>query len=155
MDVTDFRGGDSQYAFSKGSTVRELLKLNGVSGRASSNFNDFTTAHDLLKDVEPGKQYFFTCGKHAAIVRKGASGIEYLELQGDVAHSGWFSLTDDELRYRFGCQRSHTFMGSKYEKTGVLFDIASVKGNREFEDVLEFINTAADAQQKGVGGGYK
>jgi hypothetical protein len=155
LDVTDFRGGDSQYAFSKGSTVRELLKLKGVDGRLSTNANDFTTAHDLLKGVEPGKQYFLTVGKHAAIVRRGASGIEYLELQGDVAHSGWFSLTDNELRYRFGCQRSHTFMGSKYEKTGVLFDIASVKGNREFEDVLEFINTAADAQQKGVGGGYR
>jgi hypothetical protein len=155
LDVTDFRGGQSRSAFSSMGTIKQLFNLDGIQGKMVRNSNDFTNAHQLLKEVQDGKEYYFTAGKHAAVVRKSATGYEYLEMQSGYRKNTWYELNDSELRRRFGCQRSHTTYGLKYEVTDVIFDIDSVKGNMDFAELMEFINTAPDAQQKGVGGGEK
>ena len=67
----------------------------------------------------------------------------------------WYDLNDTVLRHRFGCQRSHTTYGMKFEVSEVLMDISTLKGNPDFEELMEFINTSAERQMKGIGGGEK
>jgi len=154
-EVNDFRGGSSQFTFSQVNNLLDIGKLDGVVSFEVRGYNDFTNAHNLLKNVEDGKEYFFTCGKHAAIVRKSATGYEYLEMQSGYRKNTWYSLTDSELKRRFGAQRSHTTYGMKYEVPEVMIDINTLKGNKQFENILEFINTAAGKEMKGIGGGEK
>jgi hypothetical protein len=154
-DVTDFRGGKSQYVFSRNDTLRQIARFDGVDGVVVKNYNDFKNAHELLTHVEPGHEYFFTAGKHAAIVRKVETGFEYLEMQSGHRENTWYALNDTELRYRFGCQRSHTTYGMKYEVSDCLFDVDKVKGSGEFAQALEYLNTEPGQQRKGVGGGQK
>ena len=155
LDVTDFRGGMSQYAFSAFNNIRAIAELDDVQSTIVSGSNDFTNAHKLLKEVAEGKEYYFTAGKHAAIVRKSGGGIEYLEMQSGWRKNTWYELNDSVLKNRFGCQRSHTTYGMKYETSEVIMDIASLKGNADFEEIMEFINTATERQMKGIGGGEK
>lgn len=154
-DVTDFRGGANQYVISRSDTLKQVAQFPGIDGIVVKGGNDFTIAHELLDNVEEGKEYFFTAGKHAAIVRKTETGYEYLEMQSGWRKNTWYGLNDVELKNRFGCQKSHSTYGMKYEVTEVMFDIDKVKGNSQFEEVLQYINTAADKQKKGLGGGEK
>ena len=155
FDVKDFRGGMSQRSFSQFNNIKEILGFDGIDGKIVTSGNDFTNAHNLLSQMAEGKEYYFTAGKHAAIVRKTATGFEYLEMQSGYRANTWYELNDHELRYRFGCQRSHTVAGMKYETSEVMFDIESTKGNKDFEEMLEFINTADGKEMKGIGGGEK
>lgn len=154
-DVRDFRGGANQYVISRSDTLRQVAQFPGIDGVVVKGGNDFTIAHELLTHVEEGKEYFFTAGKHAAIVRKTANGFEYLEMQSGYRPNTWYALNDHELRYRFGCQKSHTSYGMKLEVSDTIFDISKVKGNPQFEEVLQYVNTAESAQRKGIGGGEK
>ena len=154
-DVLDFRGGASQLQFSSMGTIKEVSKLPGVVSEMVTGGNDFTNAHTLMKKIAEGKQYYMTAGKHAAIVRKTATGYEYLELQSGYRKHTWYELTDAELKRRFGCQKSHTTYGMKYEVSEVLIEVDSLAKSPEFARVLEFINTLAGNQMKGVGGGEK
>lgn len=155
FDVTDYRGGISQAVVSRNSTLQKIATIPGVDGIIVKGENDFNIAHELLSNVKEGKEYYFTAGKHAAIVRKVETGYEYLEMQSGYRENTWYQLTDYELRKRFGCQRSHTAYGQKLSVSDSIFDIDKVKGNKQFEEVLQFINTAVDKQMKGVGGGEK
>lgn len=155
LDVTDYRGGASQRAFSTYANIRRMLDFDGVVGTEVSGTNDFTKAHKLLQNVGEGKEYYFTSGKHAAVVRKSSTGIEYLELQSGWRKNTWYALNDVELKRRFGCQRSHTLYGEKVEVKDLIIDIDSLRGNKDFEEMLEFINTATGQQMKGAGGGEK
>ena len=154
-DVRDFRGGMSQFAFSALNNLKEVAKLDGVKSFNISGKNDFTNAHGLLKNVEPGKEYFFTCGKHAAIVRKSETGYDYLEMQSGYRKNTWYALTDSELKRRFGAQKTHTVAGMKYETQEVMIDIDTLQGNQQFANILEFINTEEGKEVKGIGGGEK
>lgn len=154
-DVRDFRGGANQYVISRSDTLRQIAQFPGIDGVVVNGGNDFTIAHELLTHVEEGKEYFFTAGKHAAIVRKTANGFEYLEMQSGYRPNTWYALNDHELKYRFGCQKSHTTYGMKLKVSDTIFDISKVKGNPQFEEVLQYVNTAESAQKKGIGGGEK
>jgi hypothetical protein len=154
-DVRDFRGGMSQFAFSSLNNLKEVAKLDGVKSFSISGKNDFTNAHGLLKNVEPGKEYFFTCGKHAAIVRKSETGYDYLEMQSGYRKNTWYALTDSELKRRFKAQKAHTVAGMKYEMQEVMIDIDTLQGNQQFANILEFINTEEGKEVKGIGGGEK
>lgn len=155
IDVLDFRGGMSQRAFSSMNNIEAIAKLPGVDGIIVKGKNDFTNAHQLLQSVQDGKEYIFTAGKHAAIVRKTATGYDYLELQSGWRKNTWYELDDLQLRHRFGCRKSHTTYGMAYETREALIDIDKLKGNSAFEQLLDFINTATGSQMKGVGGGEK
>lgn len=149
-DVLDFRGGTSQAVFSRRSNITTLAQaLNGTVVKAG---NDFTGASTLLENVVQGKEYYLATGGHAAIVRKTSSGLEFLELQ-SANHNGWNPLTKDALRYRFGCKTSHSSYGQKYELTNVLIDIDNVKNSQtDFANLLGYLNTGSENQQKGTAG---
>jgi hypothetical protein len=95
-----------------------------------------------------GKEYYFTCGKHAAIVRKTATGYEYLELQ-SAMENGFKRLIIMDLRHRFGVKQFHTFHRSIYETRDCIIDIELLKKNASFRELLGYINTAEDKQRKG------
>lgn len=154
IDVLDFRGGTSEVFFSNRRNGISMLDLDGVVGKVVKKGNDFAAVHELQKFMEEGKEYIIATGRHASVVRKVGEGYEYLELQ-SATNNGWHTLDDAVLKWRFACKRSHTTYGYKFELDNLILNVESLKGNKEFETVLGYINTAADAQRKGVGGGIK
>ena len=88
------------------------------------------------------------------MVKKQDGHYHYLELQSPTKN-GWHQLTNDVLKKRFGCKKSHTVAGQKFEARSEIFDIENAKGNQEFLDLLGYINTPADKQQKGAKGSVK
>lgn len=152
MDVLDFRGGNSREFFASRVNIGAICKE--VGGKMAHNTNDYKSANELLQYVEEGKEYYFACAKHAAIVRKNGGVYEYLELQSN-RENGFKRLTNDELKYRFGAKRSHTVYGQKLQLTSCLIDIELLYKNAEYQKVLGYINTAKDQQNKGIGGGKK
>ena len=101
-----------------------------------------------MKDMEQGKEYYLSVGKHAAIVRLSGNGVmQYLELQ-KKSMNGWVSFTDanDVLERRFGCKRTARV------NYAMLTDIDQLQGNNDFEKVLGYINTAEGDQRKGIKG---
>lgn len=152
FDVLDFRDGVSRSMFSRTSTIMDIAEKTG--GFIVEHTDDFKKAKDLLKMVKEGQEYYFTCGSHAAIVRKTESGLEYLELQSSK-QNGFKPLNTDVLKYRFGAKKSHTLGGRKYQTKECLIDIDLLKGSNDFQKVLGYINTDAKKQRKGMGGSEK
>lgn len=154
MDVLDYRGGKSCDFFSRASNICSIAEK--VGGVVNKNYNDFTNAKQLLATTLTNKYYYFTCGKHAAIVRKTEKGYEYLELQNASAErNGWHELTTERLKNRFGAQKSHTMFGSKYETKECIIDIDLLIKDAGFRKMMGYINTASGEQKKGAQGSEK
>ena len=152
MDVLDFRGGSSQNAFSTMTKIQSVIKVAG--GKIAKNISDYKKAEELLKECVVGKEYYFTCGSHAAIVRKTKEGgFEYLELQSSYSN-GFKPLTKQVLKDRFGAKHSRSSYGHKYETSDVIVEISRLK-TIGYRKLMGYINTASDNQQKGVGGTIK
>lgn len=151
-NVLDFRGGRSMEFFSKTRNICNIAKA--VGGKVEVGLNGFQIAQELLKSVEIGKEYYFTSGSHAAIIRRTQSGLEYLELQSPL-DNGFKPLTNAELKYRFNTKRSRTLHGMKLEMKECLIDIDLLKNNPDFIKMLGYINTATDKQIKGSSGNIK
>lgn len=154
MDVLDYRGGKSCNFFSLASNICSIAEQ--VGGIVNKNYNDFTNAKQLLATTSIGKYYYFTCGKHAAIVRKTEKGYDYLELQSPSAErNGWHELTTERLKNRFGAQKSHTIYGSRYETKECIIDIDLLIKDAGFRKMMGYINTASGNQKKGAHGSEK
>ena len=151
FDVTDFRGGESQNFFSDRFNIEEIAKIfkeDYVKREVARSY--ITSGNKLLKHVEKGKEYYFVCGRHAAIVRRTDDGIlQYLELQSS-SRNGWNNF-DGNPRYnlstRFGNKSSEGRDVSSF-----MIDIEAFKDNEEISDILGYINTATDKQKKGASG---
>ncbi|MDE6724646.1 MAG: phage head morphogenesis protein, partial [Ruminiclostridium sp.] len=154
LNVLDFRGGKSADFFARSGNIIEIANLPGVKSTLLKSGNDIEAAVSLLKTMEEDKEYFLATGAHAAIVKKVGKGYKYLELQ-DPKNNGFKTLTTSVLKSRFGCKRSHKSYGVKLEKTNVLIDASSLKGNDEFKQILGYVNTAETLQKKGAGGHVK
>lgn len=154
LDVTDFRGGNSQAIFSKHYISDKISSL-GKCFR-EENTNDFKSAVAVLKQAEVGKEYILFTGEHAAIVRRlGEKGFEYLELQSNT-NNGFKNLTTNVLKDRFACKKSHSIAGLKLQYDSRLFEIDSLKENKnQFKKILGYLNTKSDEQKKGSGGHEK
>lgn len=152
LDVLDFRDGYSREFFAKTANIKSITE--SVGGIINKAYSDFDNARFLLSKAVMGKEYYFTCGRHAAIVRKTNVGFEYLELQSAISN-GFKPLTDKVLKERFRAQRSHTVYGMKIDVTDVLIDIGVLKGDHGFVRMLGYINTAQDKQRKGIRGSVK
>lgn len=152
FEVYDFRDGLSRKTFSRSSTIMSIA--NNVGGKVEKHTNDFIKAKNLLKEVKEGKEYYFTCGSHAAIVRKTETGFEYLELQSQ-SKNGFKPLNNEVLKRRFAAKKSHTLYGTKYETEECLIDIELLKADSGFKRLLGYINTDPSKQRKGVGGSIK
>ena len=82
-----------------------------------------------MKQVEFGKEYYFGCGKHAAIIKRVEDkGFYFLELQ-DPDNNGWELLTKQVLKTRFKAIKSNTLMGKKVEMPTQLIDIDLLRNN--------------------------
>lgn len=175
-DVTDFRGGQSQEFFSHNFNIKEIEQFNGVKYREIKTQKEASDLAKALKEMnlEHGKEYRLTCGRHAAIIRNTENGYEYLELQSS-RKNGWmpFEYTREytflgetrkekhtmaeTLQKRFGCRKTADKIKFSdktiiFEKTATLTEVDSYKGNEDFKDILGYINTAPDKQKKGVSG---
>lgn len=156
MDVLDFRGGKSCDFFSS----RCVGIVRDAGGKIVSKVSDYDKAAELLKDCQPQHMYYFTCAKHAAIVRKNESGgYEYLELQSRY-ENGWKPLTVTELKERFGAQKSHSYRGIygkriNYETKDGIIDIQELIKNAGFRKMMGYINTAESEQKRGAQGDIK
>lgn len=157
IDMLDFRDGDSREVISMKSKSLTKYFVEKHGAGATETAKSWTTAgHRALSHCEVGKEYYFSCARHAAIVRKREDGwVEYLELQsGRENGNGWFALgnnnalIDDTLCWRFGASRN----GQGYEYSAALVDIDALGKDSEFQSLLGYINTAEDAQRKGIEG---
>lgn len=152
FDVLDFRDGASKKIFSRDSTIKEIANLNGVKSIIADEFNDFKAARWLMSQMEAGKEYELAVGRHVAIVHKLSNGtFEYLELQSAVKN-GFKPFDKYTLKYRFGCQQSHTSYKMKYKILNCMIDIESLGKSKEFIELMKYINTSESAQMKGIGG---
>ena len=152
FDVLDFRGGISQIFFSRTGNIMSIAEK--VGGTVAKHTNDFKKAKDLLKLTQRGKEYYFTCGSHAAIVRRTETGFEYLELQSPYIN-GFKPLDENVLKRRFAAKKSHTVLGTKCETKDCIIDIDLLRKDSGFGRMLGYINTAKDKQRKGTSGTTK
>lgn len=171
-DVSDFRGGQSQEFFSRNSNIVQIEQLNGVKYQELKLKKEASDLAKALKEMnlEYGKEYRLTCGRHAAIIRNTENGYEYLELQSSYKN-GWkpfeysrkslygdHKVTMTETLYsRFGCRKTVDKVKFPdrtvvFEKTATLTEVDSYKGNEDFKTILGYINTAPDKQKKGASG---
>ena len=149
FDVLDFRGGMSQSFFSRTGNIMSIAEK--VGGTVATHTNDYKKAKDLLKTTQMGKEYYFTCGSHAAIVRRTETGFEYLELQSPYVN-GFKPLDENVLKRRFAAKKSHTVYGTKCETRDCIIDIDLLRKDSGFRRMLGYINTAKDKQRKGKSG---
>lgn len=152
FDVLDFRGGISQSFFSRTGNIMSIAEK--VGGTVAKHTDDFKKAKDLLKLTKKGKEYYFTCGSHAAIVRRTETGFEYLELQSSCVN-GFKPLNENVLKCRFIAKESHTIDGIRYEAEDCIIDIDLLRKDSVFRKMLGYINTAKDKQRKGTSGTIK
>ena len=150
-NVLDFRDGASQSYFSRGLNLKKLSQAKGVKTLLADGKQSVTVGNRLLKQCEVGKEYYLSCGRHAAIVRKQADGtLQYLELQ-SATKSGWTNF-DGNARYTL----SHRFGANVPSYGDFMIDIDdSDFTTDEFKSLLGYINTAEDAQKKGMYGSIK
>lgn len=156
-EVLDFRDGESRKLFSTDckSILRTLADsgMPSIKGEAKSYITAGKKVLKAIKDGADGKEYYFECARHAAIVRKKDGALEYLELQSSV-ENGWQSFTkyfSDEggtLNWRFGAPKSSE--GRTVYSYAV--DLDEMAGSDRFLKLLGYINTDANAQHKGASG---
>lgn len=144
-DVLDFRDGNSRSYFSNNNSILRITALPGVESKVVFGRDDVACADQLLSEMKPGKEYYLATGKHASIVRKNNGIYEYLELQ-HPTDNGWHLLHDGGLFDRFGCAIH------KDEHPNFLINVESLANCYEFLDLLGYINTAAEKQNKGESG---
>ena len=154
LDVLDFRDGKSRSFFALKRHGKEIAEITGVKATFDTRVNDFSSAHQLYKSMDQGKEYLIRIARHASIIRKNGKKVEYLELQ-DKGYKGWHELDDDVLRLRFGAQTAHTSYGQKLERTNNMVEIESLGKSAGFAEMMSYINTAPENQRKGAGGGIK
>lgn len=160
LDVLDFRGGSSQYVFSVNSNIKKMLELPGVQGSITMVKKEISGTMEVVNNLALNKEYYLATGKHAAIVRKVESGVEYLELQSKY-ENGWmpfdrYGSMAATLDKRFGCRKTvDRKFGKVWEKSVVLMDVESFNENAEFKEILGYINTALESQKKGMMGDVK
>lgn len=162
-DVLDFRGGNSQFVFSQYSKIENIAKMRGVKSVINVDFNGYKAAHAVLDTIADEKEYYFTAGRHAAVVKKIDGVLHYLELQQNPAlkeplyinnYGNMFKpLNDTVLKERFKVKRSQTikYVG-KMEQNALIIDAESLQNNSDFLELLGYINTDENKQKKGVGG---
>ena len=126
-----------------------------VGGTVAKHTNDYTKAKELLATAVEGKEYYFTCGSHASIIRKTEKGFEYLEMQSSK-ENGWKPLDKNVLKWRFKAQKSHTIYRRKIETEDCIIDIDRLGGDYfGFRKMLSYLNTKATEQRKGSAGTIK
>ena len=155
-NVLDFRDGESRRMFSGSGFLKSLSEMHGMKALTADGASSMTVANRLVKMCEPGKEYYLSAGRHAAIVRKTDNGVlQYLELQ-SKNRSGWTDFDGNPrytLKTRFGCTQTSS-AASLYD---FMLDIteSDFTSSDDFRTLLGFINTEEKAQRKGQHGTIK
>ena len=159
LDVTDYRGGDSCKFFSYVSNIRKLFSASGIVTKTFEVYKESKEIAGILNtELELNKEYYLSAGRHAAIVRRVDSGLEYLEMQSSVKN-GWmpfdkYGSTIKTLQKRFGCRLRPDKYG--FSSKVLLADVDSFKSRKsDLKQILGYLNTAKDKQKKGSFGGEK
>lgn len=140
IDVADMRGGVSMRAISPVATIKQIARMDGVKSFIEENYDDFISAKKVLSKVKEGKEYYFGCGEHAAVVRKINGEIQYLELQ-QGKDNGYNKLTIGVLKRRFKAQKSHSLGYTKMKFPAILIDGDTLQKSSDFINLLPYINT--------------
>lgn len=151
-NVRDFRGGKSCDIFSQKIVYKDISKLKGVKADIYQDTNDHNAATHHLLNMKENKKYILALGSHATVVRKQGSIYQYLELQDKPELNGWKRLTSKNLKERFSLKKSHSSYGVQLKSNSVLIDVESLCKSDEFLDIVGYINTEEEKQQKGIGG---
>lgn len=165
LDVTDFRGGNSQEFFANYPHIKAVLNLPNVKGKVIKVKKEAGDTAKIIKALEYGKEYYLAVGKHASIIKNTQEGVMYLELQSS-RENGWmpfdrYGSIITTLQKRFGCRKTEDKIKLgigktvTFERDVVLMEVDSFKDNAEFQKLLGYINTATDKQKKGVSGSVK
>ena len=153
LNVLDFRDGASRNFFSKTFNLETICRLPGVKSISETAKSAVTAGNKLLKRVEVGREYYFVCGRHAAIVRKKEDGIlQYLELQ-SATRNGWHNF-DEKPRYTLSSRFGDYRLGG-FDVEAFMIDVDSFKDSDDLRHLLGYINTAEDRQRKGKHGTIK
>ena len=163
FDVLDFRGGISQWFFSRWYNLSWVAHLPGVDGTEKIVKVEARAAAEELQNLEKGKEYYFCAGRHAAIVKNTDEGPQYLELQSQFKErNGWRKLGNlkrqiiPRLNKRFGCAKSQrTSYGRKFNSRIIIIDVESLMKSKEFIKLAGYFNTSPEQQQKGARGHVK
>ena len=164
IDVSDFRGGKSQSLFAR--------KANNDKAYTTANANvsvhmvqkEAKEVAEILKGLDIDKEFILSAGRHSAVVRRTADGLQYLELQSPFDNdNGWQPFGDnvaETLHKRWACRKTPEKL--KYAGTPVvieqkvrLIDVDSFQPTEEFKGILGYINTDQAKQKKGKYGGIK
>lgn len=165
LDVTDFRGGQSQDFFATNGHIKTIMEFDGVKSQIIKVKKEAFDTAKIIKELPVDKEYYLTVGKHAAIIKNTDKGVMYLELQSSK-ENGWKYFesngrtASETLMKRFGARKTVDKMKLAgktvtFEKSVVLAEVDSFKDNEEFRDILGYINTATDKQKKGASGSVK
>ena len=154
LNVLDFRGGESMNYFSGKTAKLDVFKALGATPiEENSAKSNLTNGKRILSQMEKGKEYYLSVGRHASIVRLSDKGVpQYLELQ-SASRFGWTDFNSDvreTLKWRFGCSQSSSYWSSAY-----LTDIDQFQDNNDFRTLLSYINTNESEQRKGKHGTIK
>ena len=172
LDVTDYRGGQSQDVFADRDNILRMYRLAGADIQEYKVKNEMKDTAKILENLEVNKEYVLLAGKHSAIIRKTEEfGLQYLELQ-SAKENGWKLFERDVetkygtehktvagmLNWRFGCLKKPVKARNSdkiIEKRVELIDVSSVKPTEDFKEMLGYLNTAEEKQQKGEKGGIR
>ena len=155
-NVIDYRGGASRELFSSECvTMLRSMKENGLPVEVGVAKSYTTAGKRALKAVREGKEYYFECGSHAAIVRMINGDLQYLEMQSGYRPNTWYSFSkygiDKTLQWRFGSGKR----SSGFDVESFIADVDEMSKDKRFLKILGYINTDPTKQMKGVGGGEK
>jgi hypothetical protein len=171
LDVTDYRGGDSQELFSDKQVNERMFALSEASMKSYVVQKEASETAEIISGLDKDKKYILAVGRHMAVIRNTDDGVQYLELQ-SAKENGWKNFkTDDRtvagtLQSRFGCKKTTDKQArmirneeGKYEKVNGkqvrIYDISTMKPTEEYKEMLGYINTTSSEQKKGEKGSAK
>ena len=163
IDVTDYRGGESQRLFSRASNLDKVFETANANVVTHTIKKQASDTAKILQGIEKDKEYILSAGKHAAVVRKTDDGLQYLEMQSaKEGGNGWKPFETEKrtvaqtLNWRFGCTKTQrSSYGIKLDSKATLVDIESFQPTEEFKGVLGYLNTDTNKQMKGAHGGLR
>lgn len=144
IDVIDYRGGNSRDWFSSKENKVSLGEAIGASFKVYKN-NNGKSGFSILKEagLDSDKEYLVGYARHMAVVKVDKWGyFSYLELQSPIQPmNNWTRMNDSKMEVRFGGKTTN-------DHDVYLYDFSNVD-NDKFKEILGYINTSEDNQQKG------
>lgn len=150
IDVVDYRGGQSREWFADKQNKVTLAEAIGAKLKFYDN-TEGKKGFSYLKEanLEAGKEYLVGYARHMAVIRRTDEGfLQYLELQSPSSvNNTWQPINADKMEWRFGGEKTTN-------KSVYVYDFSDVDRDK-FKDVLGYINTSTEEQQKGDKGSIK